>query len=79
MKFCEYFCFAETESLWSQGPVTRDFLKSYSGFGRDIRLLNISAQPAMKSFSALAQPAMEYVGGGVCAYFNDSITGWSEY
>ncbi len=22
--------FAETESLWSQGPVTRDFLKSYS-------------------------------------------------
>jgi len=22
--------FAETETLWSQGPVTRDFLKSYS-------------------------------------------------
>ncbi len=36
--------FAETETLWSQGPVTQDFW-------RDIRLLNISAhvQNAMKS------------------------------
>jgi hypothetical protein len=44
--------FAETESLWSQEPVTRDFLKSYFQLGRDIWLLNISAnaQPAMKSF-----------------------------
>ncbi len=29
MKFFFYF-FAETETLWSQGPVTRDFWKSYS-------------------------------------------------
>ncbi len=29
MKFFNTF-FAETESLWSQGPVTRDFRKSYS-------------------------------------------------
>jgi hypothetical protein len=29
MKFL-YTCFAETESLWSQGPVTRDFRKLYS-------------------------------------------------
>ena len=43
--------FAETESLWSQGPVTRDF-KNRIRFGRDIRLLNVSpyAQSAMKSF-----------------------------
>jgi hypothetical protein len=27
--FCVTF-FAETETLWSQGPVTQDFLKSYS-------------------------------------------------
>ncbi len=27
--FLKYF-FAETESLWSQGPVTQDFWKSYS-------------------------------------------------
>jgi hypothetical protein len=29
MKFFMNF-FAETKTLWSQGPVTRDFLKSYS-------------------------------------------------
>ncbi len=29
MKFFLTF-FAETESLWSQGPITQDFLKSYS-------------------------------------------------
>ncbi len=26
--------FAETETIWSQGPVTRDFLKSYSKWHR---------------------------------------------
>jgi hypothetical protein len=41
--------FAETETLWSQGPVTRDF-ENRIQFGRDIQLLNISAhaQHAMK-------------------------------
>ena len=45
--------FAETESLWSQGPVTRDF-KNRIRFGRDIRLLNISAhaQHAINRFCA---------------------------
>jgi hypothetical protein len=52
MNFFYYF-FAETESLWSQGPVTRDFLSIR--FGRDIRLLNISAhaQHAMKSVPSM--------------------------
>ncbi len=42
--------FAETESLWPQGPVTRDF-EIRIWFSRNIRLLIISAyeQPAMKS------------------------------
>jgi hypothetical protein len=46
-----YTFFAETETIWSQGPVTRDFWKSYIRFDQDIRLLNISAhaQHAMKS------------------------------
>ncbi len=64
--------FAETETIWSQGPVTRDFSKSIR-IGRDIRLLNISAhaQHAMKWFlvcsacdeirSAYAQCTIKFV------------------
>jgi hypothetical protein len=54
--------FAETKSLWSQGPVTRDFLKSYSIRPRYLtfkhfRVCSVSdeiisayAQPTFKSF-----------------------------
>ncbi len=47
--------FAETESLWSQGPVLRDFFENRLRFGRDIRLLNISAhaQHAMRSVPSM--------------------------
>jgi hypothetical protein len=57
MTFFNYF-FAESESLLTQEPVTRDFL-NHILFGWDIRLLNISAyaQPAMKSF--LRMPVMK--------------------
>ncbi len=46
--------FAETETLRSQGPVTRDF-ENRIRFGRDIRLLNISAhaEHAMKSVPSM--------------------------
>jgi hypothetical protein len=42
--------FAETETLWSQGPLTQVF-ENRIQYGQDIRLFNISgyAQPAMKS------------------------------
>ncbi len=45
-----FYFFAETVTIWSQGPVTREFWKWYSS-QRDIQLLNISAhaQHAMKS------------------------------
>jgi len=54
MKFFFFTFFAETETLWSQGPVTRDFENGIR-FGRDIRLLNISAhaQHAMKSVPSM--------------------------
>ncbi len=63
---------AETETLWSQGPVTQDFWKSYS-IGPRYSTLNISAyaQPAMKSIPRMlsqrwnsfpyAQCAMKFV------------------
>ncbi len=37
-----YTFFAETETMWSQGPVSRDF-ENRIRFGRDIRLLKFSA------------------------------------
>ncbi len=53
MKFFITF-FAETETLWSQGPV-HEILENRIRFGRDIRLLNISAhaQHAMKSVPSM--------------------------
>ncbi len=57
-----YTFFAETESLWSQGPVTRDFGKSYSirprySTFKHFRVCSVSdeiissyVQPAFKSF-----------------------------
>jgi hypothetical protein len=47
--------FAETETIWSQGPVTRDFFKNRIQIGGDIQLLNISvhAQHAMKSVPSI--------------------------
>ncbi len=46
-----FYFFAETETIWSQGPVTRDFWKSYSTRPRYSTFKNISAhtQHAMKS------------------------------
>ncbi len=35
--------FAETETIWSQGPVTRDFLKSYSNWHRYSTFKHFSA------------------------------------
>jgi hypothetical protein len=55
---------AETETLWSQGPVTQDF-ENRIRFGRDIQLLNISAyaQPVMKSIPRMLsqQKYIQYV------------------
>ncbi len=70
MNFLNTF-FAETESLWSQGPVTRDFeMKIVFDSGWSIWLLNISAYylPAMKSFprmlsKRLNQPAHAKIFG----------------
>jgi hypothetical protein len=52
-----YTFLAETETLWSQGPITRDF-ENRVRFGRDIRLLNMSAY-AQGTISAYAQPAFK--------------------
>jgi hypothetical protein len=53
MKFF-FDLFAETKTLCTQGPVTRDF-ENHILFGRDIQLLNISAhaQHAMKSVPSM--------------------------
>ena len=52
--------FAETETLWSQGPVTQDF-ENRIRVGRDIRLFNISAyaQSAMKSFPRMLSQGLK--------------------
>jgi hypothetical protein len=67
-----YF-FAETESLWSQGPVTRDLLKSYSirlrySTFKHCRLCSVSdeiisthAQPVFKLFPYNAQGAIKSI------------------
>jgi hypothetical protein len=51
MKFFFFTFLAETETLWSQGLVFKNRIR----FGRDIRLLNISAhaQHAMKSVPSM--------------------------
>ncbi len=58
--------FAETETIWSQGLVTRDF-ENRIRFGRDIRLSNISAHAphAMKSVPRML--SMRRNSFGVCS------------
>jgi hypothetical protein len=54
--------FAETETLWSQGPVTRDFLKLYSIRPSDSTFKNFCVCSASDEIdSAHAQPAMIFV------------------
>jgi hypothetical protein len=54
--------FAETESLWSQGPVTRDFLKSYSIRPRYSTFKHFGACSACDEIgSQYAQHAMKLV------------------
>jgi hypothetical protein len=61
MKFFLTF-FAETEILWSQGPVTRDFLKSYSIWPRYSTFKHFRACSACDEIgSAYAQHAMKVV------------------
>jgi hypothetical protein len=57
-----YTFFAETETLWSQGPVTRDFRKSYSIRPRYSTFKHFRACSAFDEIgSAYAQHAMKLV------------------
>ncbi len=61
MKFFFTF-FAETETIWSQGPVTRDFWKSYSIRQRYSTFKHFRACSACDEIgSAYAQHAMKFV------------------
>ncbi len=52
--------FVETETFWSQGPVTRDFWKSYSVWPRYSTLKHFRACSASdENISLYAQPAMK--------------------
>jgi hypothetical protein len=54
--------FAETETLWSQGPLTRDFWKSYSIRPRYSTFSHFRLCSACDEIgSAYAQPAMKFV------------------
>ncbi len=59
--FCLHF-FAETETLWSQGPVTQDFWKLCSIRPRYSTFKHFCVCSASdKIYSAYAQPAMKFV------------------
>jgi len=61
MKFVKYF-FAETESLWSQGPVTRDFLNIVFDSAEIFDFKHFCVCSASDEIhSAYAQPAMKFV------------------
>jgi hypothetical protein len=70
--------FAETETIWSQGPVTRDFGNRIR-FGRDIRLSNISAhaQHAVKSVPRML--SMRRNSFGVCSATDEIRSAYSEH
>jgi hypothetical protein len=58
--FCDFF--AETETLWSQGPVTRDFYKSCSTRPRYSTFKHFRPCSACDEIgSAYAQHAMKFV------------------
>ncbi len=60
--------FAETESLWSQGPVTRDFWKSYSIRPRYSTFKHFRACSACDEIgSQYAQHTMKFVPRMLCA------------
>ncbi len=62
MKFLLILFLAETETLWSQGPVTRDFLKSYSIRPRYSTFKHFRACTACNEIgSQYAQHAMKLV------------------
>jgi hypothetical protein len=74
MKWFLYF-FAETETLWSQGPVTWNFWKSYSIRPRYSTLKHF--QPAMKSIPQML--SQRWNSFGVCSVCDEIRSAYDQH